>query len=174
MSSDVTAFGKLKKIDLNGLSIEEKCKEMCTTLFPKAEFYRFQTTYSSWEECLLDNFYGKYIIHKGSLYKLDMLDESSDDPYFCKVVPMGDDEFVFAAHYYNGGCCLEECLEEEMNKLFNSEKKSSEEWQKLYPDVYVIDPDGWDRKNFIESWQEPITLMEYERRLSLSSVISSC
>lgn len=50
MSYNVSAFGKLKKVDLNGLSIEEKCKEICTTLIPKVHIYKFQTTYKSWTQ----------------------------------------------------------------------------------------------------------------------------
>lgn len=44
-------------------------------------------------------------------------------------------------------------------------KRSSQEWQKMYPDPFVVDPDGWDRSNFEESWQEPITYKEYVKRL---------
>jgi hypothetical protein len=49
------------------------------------------------------------------------------------------------------------------------ERASSEEWQQRFPDVVVMDPDGWDRSNFDASWAEPITLGEYRRRLALST-----
>ncbi len=50
-------------------------------------------------------------------------------------------------------------------------KKTSEEWQTLYPDPKVLDPDGWDRKNFQYSWfEELITLGEYQKRLLVSTV----
>ena len=46
------------------------------------------------------------------------------------------------------------------------EYKTSEEWQNLYPNVKVLDPDGWDRMNFQYSWyEELITFAEYEYRL---------
>ena len=52
----------------------------------------------------------------------------------------------------------------------SEELKSSKEWQELFPSTLVMDPDGWNRLNFEESWNEPITLYEYERRVSLSTV----
>ena len=51
------------------------------------------------------------------------------------------------------------------------ELKTSEEWQVETQDVYVHDPDGWDRKNFMYSWyEEKITWDEYERRRIQSTV----
>ena len=46
--------------------------------------------------------------------------------------------------------------------------KTSEEWQQIHPDPMVMDPDGWDRKNYQFSWfEELITEGEYfVRRLS--------
>ena len=49
------------------------------------------------------------------------------------------------------------------------ELKPSEEWQKLYPDIVVLDPDGWDREDFTNSWNEKISLQEYEYRLVRST-----
>jgi len=53
----------------------------------------------------------------------------------------------------------------------SSEKRSSKEWQMLYPDVIVMDPDGWNRKDFEASWNEAITLEEYNKRVSVSTCI---
>lgn len=39
----------------------------------------------------------------------------------------------------------------------------------LYTGITVLDPDGWDRANFQESWNEPITLAEFHRRVRLST-----
>lgn len=52
------------------------------------------------------------------------------------------------------------------------EKKTSEEWQKLKPEIEVLDPDGWDRKNFHFSWyEELITEEEYNKRVIPSTVM---
>ena len=49
-------------------------------------------------------------------------------------------------------------------------KKTSEEWQSIFPYPKVLDHDGWDRKNYDYSWkEEKITLEEYENRLSNST-----
>ncbi len=53
-------------------------------------------------------------------------------------------------------------------------KKTSEEWQSIFPDPKVLDPDGWDRKNYDYSWkEEKITLEEYETRRSHSTCLYS-
>lgn len=50
--------------------------------------------------------------------------------------------------------------------------KTSNEWQLLYPEIKVLDPDGWDRQNFDFSWnEEKITYEEYIRRREQSTCI---
>lgn len=51
----------------------------------------------------------------------------------------------------------------------NEELKTSEEWQKEYPNITVFDPDGWDRQKFAQSWNELITQKEFEKRVSFST-----
>jgi hypothetical protein len=48
--------------------------------------------------------------------------------------------------------------------------KTSEEWQKECT-VIILDPDGWDRKNYQYSWhEEQITKIEFEKRMVSSTV----
>lgn len=52
--------------------------------------------------------------------------------------------------------------------------RTSEDWQKLvqavYPDFVIMDPDGWDRKNYQYSWHEElITQEEFEKRTGQST-----
>jgi hypothetical protein len=48
-------------------------------------------------------------------------------------------------------------------------KKTSEEWQKEC-NVIILDPDGWDRKNYDYSWKEElITKSEFEKRMCIST-----
>jgi flagellar biosynthesis/type III secretory pathway protein FliH len=50
-------------------------------------------------------------------------------------------------------------------------QKTSKEWQEIYPNPKVLDPDGWDRQNFQFSWfEEEITFDEYKNRVSKSTV----
>lgn len=51
-------------------------------------------------------------------------------------------------------------------------KRTSQEWQDLFPEIIVYDPDGWDRKNYQFSWfEELITEDEYNRRLIMSTCL---
>lgn len=53
------------------------------------------------------------------------------------------------------------------------ELKTSEDWSKIFNNVIVLDPDGWDRKNFQFSWfEELITEREYTSRLVHSTTIT--
>ena len=51
------------------------------------------------------------------------------------------------------------------------ERKTPDQWLN-HPDfkgIIVMDPDGWDRKDFDRSWADPITRYEFEVRLGLST-----
>jgi hypothetical protein len=55
--------------------------------------------------------------------------------------------------------------------LLNDEKRTPAEWNQTYG-IYVHSADGWQgdrRGNDFRSYDEPITLREYSRRLTLSS-----
>lgn len=51
--------------------------------------------------------------------------------------------------------------------------KTPTEWlqQPEYTALTVLDPDGWDRKNFDASWAEPITELEFNVRCANSTLI---
>jgi hypothetical protein len=51
-------------------------------------------------------------------------------------------------------------------------KQNADKWlaSPIFNGVTVLDPDGWDRSNFAESWAEQITLGEFNRRLNLSTI----
>ena len=54
----------------------------------------------------------------------------------------------------------------------NATLKSASEWlrEPQYYGVTIIDPDGWDRTDFDASFDEPITLDEFQRRLNRSTL----
>ncbi len=62
----------------------------------------------------------------------------------------------------------------ETDNSTSMEKKTSKEWEELIPDKYklaILDPDGWDRKNYQFSfYEELITKEEFNRRLSSSTI----
>lgn len=53
----------------------------------------------------------------------------------------------------------------------NTVFKTPAEWLATDPyiGVRVLDPDGWDRSNLAQSWAEPITRLEFDNRLSVST-----
>ncbi len=51
----------------------------------------------------------------------------------------------------------------------NQKLKTSEEWQRE-SNIIVLDPDGWDRKNYQYSWyEELINKKEFEKRVITST-----
>lgn len=48
-------------------------------------------------------------------------------------------------------------------------RRPSAEWVKIVG-VSILDPDGWDRTNFVKSWDELITEEEFRNRASVSTV----
>lgn len=52
----------------------------------------------------------------------------------------------------------------------NKELRTSQQWQEEYPNIRIINPDGWDRKNFQHSWyEELIDYDEYCKRVAVST-----
>ena len=50
--------------------------------------------------------------------------------------------------------------------------KTSEEWSKYYP-FKILDPDGWDRTEFVSSWHnEIITWEEFNNRAGYSTIVA--
>jgi hypothetical protein len=51
------------------------------------------------------------------------------------------------------------------------EKRTPQEWlESEFKGVTILDPDGWDRSDYKESWSEPITKDEMGRRTMMSTV----
>jgi hypothetical protein len=57
-----------------------------------------------------------------------------------------------------------------MNELT---KLTPDEWllKPAYRGMVIMDPDGWDRKNFEASWAEPITEDEFAKRMLMSTCL---
>lgn len=51
-------------------------------------------------------------------------------------------------------------------------KRTPEEWESLL-DVKILDPDGWDRRNFAADWAIPLTQSEFERKAWASTICSN-
>ena len=54
--------------------------------------------------------------------------------------------------------------------LCATKTRTAEQWQNLFPDIKIIDPDGWDRENHKRDWyEEQLTYQEYCIRRDKSS-----
>jgi hypothetical protein len=160
------------------------------------EYYKKYNIYITSDEALP---YDDSIFDNGAFYHRDAVGDVyiitkhtfKPNPHFCKRIILTTDQDLFK----DGVQAIDDeflewfvknpsCEEVEVDKgyrgmgLFNykliipkEELKTSEEWQKQFPNTKVIDPDGWDRQNFQYSWfEEKITLIEYTSRLHRSTV----
>lgn len=72
----------------------------------------------------------------------------------------------------DGMCKVDEIRNNKKKQIMEPELKTSSEWYIEYP-IQILDPDGWDRKNFQYSWyEELITFQEFDRRAMASTCIS--
>lgn len=119
MSDYETIKGKIRKIDLQGLSVEEYAKRIVKEKGLESEvgqgpyFYEtnleFLKWYDDWEE-------GQYIAIDDELYLI--YDKSDFDPTcHIQLTPIADDTYEFLTSFYNGGTCLTEMLEDEIKRL---------------------------------------------------------
>lgn len=110
MSDYETHFGTLRKVDLGDLTLEEKCKELCE--MHRAQYSEIYGSYKNLLSDILDNF---YIILNNELYAIE--DTQTDNDYYCMLKDNGDGSYSYYAHFYNGGTCLKECLEDELDNI---------------------------------------------------------
>lgn len=113
MSEQETVKGKLRKIDLQGKTLEEWAKDY---IFANYAVFAMPSVYETWLEMLLSVFYKKFYIFNNILFEFIEL-EDIDDSYFCFVEDNKDGTYSFYASYYNGGTCLQECLDDEFTKI---------------------------------------------------------
>lgn len=112
MSDTHTIVGKIKKVDLQGKSIEEFAKEHMSFINDKLPSY-----HKSYTEYLIEYYdYKKYFIVKDKLYEIT---EYKDFDYedFCVINENIDETYSFVTSFYDGGTCLIEMLEDEMSNI---------------------------------------------------------
>lgn len=108
MSEDVTYRGKLIPVDLDGMTVEEKAREILgATELPDY--------YESYLEQLIDNDDYFYYSSSAILFRMESVLDESDG--FMNITPNEDGTFDFHTRFYNGGTYLAEMLEEGLNEL---------------------------------------------------------
>ncbi len=120
MSDYETIKGKIRKIDLQGLSVEECAKRIVEEKGLASEvgqgpyFYEtnleFLKWYDDWEE-------GQYISIDDELYLIYDKSDLGSSSDFINMTPIADDTYEFLTSFYNGGTCLSEMIEDEIKRL---------------------------------------------------------
>ena len=108
--------GKLIKVDLGDLTLEEYCEKQC-----KENDKPLSSFNKDYTEQFRDSFYEKFIILNDELYEFLEHEEHEDENYFMKLYPNQDGTISFIGQFYNGGTCLSEMLEDAF-KDFKSDK----------------------------------------------------
>lgn len=102
--SDVEAYrGKLVPVDLEGMTIEEKCQQLCSAT--ERESYN-----DTWLEQLEDEFYKEYF-YDAVNQRLFAVKKEEFDPEELMIMSKNDDgSYEFMTSFYNGGTNLKEML----------------------------------------------------------------
>ena len=109
--SDMAHYrGKLVLVNGEG-TVEEKAKRILDEHNIEISSYNSDAV-----EELGDSFYKEYHVHGGELYKIEKEDVDDYEDVF--YAHKNDDGTIgFVVKYYDGGCCLEEALEEAIKRL---------------------------------------------------------
>jgi hypothetical protein len=119
MSQTETHIGKLRKVDFQGKTREEWCEIKCREI-GKNEIASYN---DNWTEELRDLGYEKYFFVNDDIWEAfdHISKDDSDDIY--EITPNSDGTLSFVMQFYNGGTCLTECIEEELEKLNKNENE---------------------------------------------------
>lgn len=110
MSEVVHYKGKLIQIPID-MNNDEAFKEICIK-----EGYKKEDYYNSWEECLVEEGYEKYVIVDNKLFVAEYKSIDLDDEII-HATDNKDGSYTFEVKYHNGGCSFEEAIKEALEKL---------------------------------------------------------
>lgn len=112
MSEIEKHIGKLKKVDLQGKSVEEWAKEQCDK---RSILKSYHDTYS---EVLQYGVYNKFIFVEDYVFEVidDQVDEDKDISH---IEPIGDDTYFYIFNFYNGGTCFSEMAEDALRRMLH-------------------------------------------------------
>lgn len=124
MSYTELQSGKIKVVGkMTPTEVDDYMKGVVEKEFPEKYEEIIQNGFPCWSngwlEVFNDNMWKKEIyIHKNdTLFRVFDIKDHDCDGYFCEINKTGDGEYKFITQYYNGGTCLPEILDEEVEKL---------------------------------------------------------
>ena len=113
MSYTELHIGKIKKVDLDGLTVEEWCKRECEK--QNIPLNKWNDTY---KEALLEEQYPiKVVEANGILWEIE--DNEREEGYneISVLTPNSDGTYNYVMQFYNGGNCLSEMLKDELKNI---------------------------------------------------------
>lgn len=117
MSQTETHFGKLRKVDFEGLTIEQWCEARCREM-GKTELSSYNR---SWKEQFMDmSGYEKYFSIGDEIWEAFDHIQGGDEDDIYHMQKNDDGTITFVMRFYNGGTCLSECIEEGLEKIKES------------------------------------------------------
>lgn len=106
--------GKLVKVErLENELLENQCKRICEELNIRLDHLQYHDNYI---ELLLDEKYNEYIVYDNTLYSISKQRKDEWDDIY-EASQNEDGSISFNVKYYNGGCNLNEALNEALEKL---------------------------------------------------------
>lgn len=115
MSETERHIGRVRKVDLKGLSIEEWCKAKCEEL----GIEKLEKWYDTYEDALLIELWEKFVKVDGDLW--EVIEDRQEDYYEdLSIIKLNEDGTLdYTIQFYNGRTCLSEMLEEGILKCIS-------------------------------------------------------
>lgn len=109
-------IGKLKLLPkLENETLNQQCERIYLEINDSPE-----EEIENWVDYFLDFNYESYMVHNNNLYWI--FEDKDLDEDSCELTPIGNDIYEFRMGFYNGGCCLQECIEWELDRLEENKK----------------------------------------------------
>ena len=143
MSETVRYTGKLKLIPrLENESLEDQCKR----ILREHNYFELNKYYDSWQGMFYDKFYEVYVILSDSIYEIIEKHSKPIDYDIFEASMNKDGTISFNVMYYNGGCSLDEAIEDALESVENNQEEEEYcEWIKY--DYRTIAPKKHDVDN---------------------------
>ena len=108
MSEMVHYTGKIVPV---GKLPNETLEEQCKRILAKHNYLDLKIYCDSWQEMLCDEFYERYVVAGGEVYKVVEKNHKDMDEDIFNVHDNGDGTIDYEVMYYNGGCSFNEAIE---------------------------------------------------------------
>lgn len=100
--------GILRKVERNGLTLNELCEKICKELHID-HYWEYDWYRNLREEC------SDYVAHNGELYHIE--DEEFEEGTYSSITKNEDGTYSYVEEFWNGGTTLVECLEKSLKEF---------------------------------------------------------